>query len=67
MVVESHSGKWTYSVKGRVSIKPPDVQYYEITAPLSERPYLLPVFVFSGTAHGLQEEEFVLIVPAPAD
>jgi len=45
----------------------PDVQYYETTAPLSEQPYLLPVFVFSGTAQGLQEEEeFVLIVPALA-
>lgn len=69
-LAEAKSGEGTYSLSQfakSATIESADVQYYETTAPLSEQPYLLPVFVFSGTAQGLQEEEeFVLIVPALA-
>lgn len=70
-LAEAKNGEGTYSLSQSAksaTIESADVQYYETTAPLSEQPYLLPVFVFSGTAQGLDEEEdFVLIVPALAD
>lgn len=69
-LAEAKSGEGAYTLSQSAKsaiITAADVEYYETTSSLSEQPYLLPVFVFSGMAQVLDgEEEFVLIVPALA-